>query len=243
MKRIIIVGASSGIGKQVALNYIADGWRVGIAARREDPLKELKSKSPDKVEYEVIDITADDAHHRLHSLIGKVGGMDVYFHCSGIGHQNTKIDIEVEVETVRTNALGFTRMVDTAFNYFKDNHLKGQIAVVSSIAGTKGLGVSPSYSATKRYNYIYLDCLEQLARMQKADISFTDIRPGFVTTALLDDGQKYPMQMTVEYAARKIVNAVNKRRRIAIIDWKYSILVFFWRLIPRWLWVRLPVHT
>lgn len=243
MKRIIIVGASSGIGKQVALNYIADGWRVGIAARREDPLKELKSKSPDKVEYEVIDITADDAHLHLNKLIDKLGGMDVYFHCSGIGHQNTKIDIKVEIETVRTNALGFTRMVDAAYKYFKDNHLKGQIAVVSSIAGTKGLGVSPSYSATKRYNYIYLDCLEQLARMQKADISFTDIRPGFVTTALLDDGQKYPMQMTVEYAARKIVNAVNKRKRVAIIDWKYALLVFFWRLIPRWLWVRLPVHT
>ena len=152
-------------------------------------------------------------------------------------------EIEVEVETVRTNALGFTRMVDAAYNYFKINKQRGQIAVVSSIAGTKGLGVSPSYSATKRYNYIYLDCLEQLARMQKVDISFTDIRPGFITTALLDDGQKYPMQMTVDYAAHKIVNAVNRRKRIAIIDWKYSILVSFWRLIPHWLWVRLPIKT
>ena len=79
--------------------------------------------------------------------------------------------------------------------------------------------------------------------MQKLDISFTDIRPGFVTTALLDDGQKYPMQMTVEYAAKKIFNAVIKRKRVAIIDWKYAVLVFFWQLIPRWLWVRLPIHT
>jgi short-subunit dehydrogenase len=130
-----------------------------------------------------------------------------------------------------------------AYNYFKDNKKQGQIAVVSSIAGTKGLGVSPSYSATKRYNYIYLDCLEQLSRMQNVNITFTDIRPGFVTTALLDDGQKYPMQMSVEYAAKKIFKAVKRRKRVAVIDWKYSILVLFWKLIPRWLWVRLPIHT
>ena len=243
MKKIIIVGASSGIGKQVALNFIADGWKVGVAARREEALKELKLQIPAQVEYEVIDITSADATSRLNALIDKLGGMDIYFHCSGVGHQNTKIDIKVEVDTVRTNALGFTQMSVAAYNYFKDNKKQGQIAVVSSIAGTKGLGVSPSYSATKRYNYIYLDCLEQLSRMQNVNITFTDIRPGFVTTALLDDGQKYPMQMSVEYAAKKIFKAVKRRKRVAVIDWKYSILVLFWKLIPRWLWVRLPMHT
>lgn len=243
MKKIIIVGASSGIGKQVALNFIADGWKVGVAARREEALKELKLQIPAQVEYEVIDITSADATSRLNALIDKLGGMDIYFHCSGVGHQNTKIDIKVEVDTVRTNALGFTQMSVAAYNYFKDNKKQGQIAVVSSIAGTKGLGVSPSYSATKRYNYIYLDCLEQLSRIQNVNITFTDIRPGFVTTALLDDGQKYPMQMSVEYAAKKIFKAVKRRKRVAVIDWKYSILVLFWKLIPRWLWVRLPIHT
>lgn len=243
MKKIIIVGASSGIGKQVALNFIADGWKVGVAARREEALKELKLQIPAQVEYEVIDITSADATSRLNALIDKLGGMDIYFHCSGVGHQNTKIDIKVEVDTVRTNALGFTQMTVAAYDYFKDNKKQGQIAVVSSIAGTKGLGVSPSYSATKRYNYIYLDCLEQLSRMQNVNITFTDIRPGFVTTALLDDGQKYPMQMSVEYAAKKIFKAVKRRKRVAVIDWKYSILVSFWKLIPRWLWVRLPIHT
>ena len=243
MKKIIIVGASSGIGKQVALNFIADGWKVGVAARREEALKELKLQIPAQVEYEVIDITSADATSRLNALIDKLGGMDIYFHCSGVGHQNTKIDIKVEVDTVRTNALGFTQMSVAAYNYFKDNKKQGQIAVVSSIAGTKGLGVSPSYSATKRYNYIYLDCLEQLSRMQNVNITFTDIRPGFVTTALLDDGQKYPMQMSVEYAAKKIFKAVKRRKRVAVIDWKYSILVLFWKLIPRWWWVSLPIHT
>lgn len=243
MKKIIIVGASSGIGREVALNFIKDGWHVGLAARRETPLRELKEQFPSQVEYELLDIVQPNAPNKLHSLITRLGGMDIYFHCSGIGHQNTRIDIEVELQTIRTNALGFTQMIGTVYNYFKQNKQAGQIAVVSSIAGTKGLGVSPSYSATKRYNNIYIDCLDQLARMQEVKISFTDIRPGFVTTALLDDGQHYPAQMTVEYAGKKIFNAVKKRKRVAIIDWKYAIMVFFWQLIPRWLWVRLPIHT
>ncbi len=243
MQKIIILGASSGIGYNVALEYLKAGWRVGVAARRKEPLEKLKEKYPDQVEYELIDITTSQAPSSLLSLIDKIGGMDVYFHCSGIGHQNRDINIKVELDTIQTNVLGFTQMVDTAYNYFKKNKRTGHIAIVSSIAGTKGLGVSPSYSATKRYNNIYIDCLDQLARMQKLDISFTDIRPGFVTTALLDDGQKYPMQMTVEYAAKKIFNAVIKRKRVAIIDWKYAVLVFFWQLIPLWLWVRLPIHT
>lgn len=242
-KKIIIMGASSGIGEEVAKLYIANGWRVGIAARREAPLKKLKAISPSMVDFAVIDITDENAGDKLQEFISRIGGMDVYFHCSGVGHQNTSIDIDVELKTVQTNALGFTRMICTAFNYFKQTGRKGHIAAVSSIAGTKGLGVSPSYSATKRYNYIYLDALEQLARMQGLNITFTDIRPGFVSTPLLDDGQKYPAQMTVEYAAKKIVAAMQKRKRVAIIDWKYSTLVFFWKLIPHWIWVRLPIHT
>lgn len=243
MKKVIIVGASSGLGREVALQYIAEGWKVGVAARREASLAELKAEYPNQVEYEMIDVTADDAPEKLHKLIDKLGGLDVYFHSSGIGHQNTKIDIKVELDIVKTNVHGFTQLVDTVFNYYKQNNQSGQIAVISSIAGTKGLGVSPAYSATKRYNYIYLDCLDQLARMQKLDIAFTDIRPGFVSTALLDDGQNYPMQMNVQYAGRKIFNAIKRKKRVAVIDWRYSLLVFFWRLIPRWLWVRLPIHT
>ena len=236
------MGASSGIGYEIAKNFIADGWEVGIAARREAPLKALKEQYPSQVKYELIDVTADEAPIKLHKLIDQLGGLDIYFHCSGYGSQNTEIDVNVELDIVKTNALGFTQLVDTVFNYFKVNNQSGQIAVVSSIAGTKGLGVSPAYSATKRYNYTYIDSLDQLARMQGLKITFTDIRPGFVTTAFIE-GKKYPMQMTVEYAGRKIYKAVMKRKRVAIIDWKYSLLVGFWNIIPRWLWVRLPIHS
>ena len=123
------------------------------------------------------------------------------------------------------------RMVTAAFRYFARQG-NGHIAVISSIAGTKGLGAAPAYSATKRFQNTYLDALEQLACMQHLSIRFTDIRPGFVATGLLNDGKHYPMLMNTAYVARKIVSALHHRRRIAVIDWRYRIMVFFWKLIP-----------
>lgn len=242
-KKIVIVGASSGLGKEIALKFIEKGWKVGIASRNIEALKEIEKLYPQSVVSQQIDINDENAIINLENLINKLGGIDIYLHSSGIGSQNTLIDINTEISTCKTNVLGFTRMVDYMYNYFKTKNTTGQICVISSIAGTKGLGVSPSYSATKRYQNTYIECLEQLSHMQNLNISFTDIRPGFVKTALLNDGNHYPMLMDVEYAAKKIVSAVERKKRIAIVDWKYAILVKFWELIPRWLWVRLPVKT
>lgn len=242
-KRIVIVGASSGLGKEIALIFLEKGWKVGIASRNIEALKEIEKLYPQSAVSQQIDINNEDAIINLENLIKELGGIDVYFHSSGIGSQNTLIDINTEISTCKTNVLGFTRMVDYMYNYFKANNITGQICVISSIAGTKGLGVSPAYSATKRFQNTYIECLEQLSNMQKLNISFTDIRPGFVKTALLNDGNNYPMLMDVKYAAKKIVSAVERKKRIAIVDWKYSILVKFWKLIPRWLWVRIPVKT
>ena len=85
MKRIIIIGATSGIGREVAKLYIARGWQVGVAGRRTDELENLRQEAPQQVYTETIDVTHDDAPTRLQSLIDKVGGMDVFLLSSGIG--------------------------------------------------------------------------------------------------------------------------------------------------------------
>lgn len=242
-KKILIMGASSGIGYATTLQFIKAGYKVGIAARREESLKELKAAFNDKIEYEVIDITASDATDKLDILINKLGKIDIYLHVSGIGKQNIMLNSNIETNTCMTNVVGFTRIINHVFNYFKNNHIHGHIAAVSSIAGTKGLGVAPAYSATKRFQNTYIECLQQLSFITKANITFTDIRPGFVATPLLNDENKYPLMMNADYVAKKIIKAINKKKRIIVIDWKYQILVFFWRLIPRQLWIRLPIKT
>lgn len=137
MKRAIIIGASSGIGREVSKLLLADGWFIGIAARREDRLLEIKSINPCMVEIMPVDVTADDAPGRLLDTIGRLGGVNLFLYSSGVGRQNMRLDVETETHTVDVNVRGFTRMIDTVFNYMADN-LGGDIAVISSIAGTKG---------------------------------------------------------------------------------------------------------
>lgn len=192
MKKIIIVGASSGIGRETALQFIHRGYKVGAAARRESPLQELKSYAPQQVVYSQLDVTDDNAPSKLLALVKELGGMDIFLLCAGIGKQNASMQMGIEMLTARTNVLGFIRMVDTAYEYFREKG-KGHIAVISSIAGTKGLGAAPAYSATKSFQNVYIEALEQLVQMQGLKIWFTDIRPGFVNTDLLSDGKKIPV--------------------------------------------------
>lgn len=284
-KKAIVMGATSGIGMEVASLLAQRGWQVGIAGRRIDRLEEVKRNTNQIISqktkvsqkgnisegvkasrgeiicYQQIDVTSADAPTLLQKLIEKLGGMDLYFHSSGIGWQNNSLDFEKEMKTVETNGLGFVRMVDTAFNWFaqqsqeqdkgqelsqEQNSDKGKgndtyrIACITSIAGTKGLGAAPAYSATKRFQNHYLESLTQQAHMRHLPIAITDIRPGFVKTDLIA-GSNYPLQLTSQEVAQQIVNAIERGKAVKTIDWKYSILVSLWRMIPRWIWTRLTI--
>ena len=212
-----------------------DGWTVGIAARREERLKESGAAA-----WQQIDVTQDDATERLRQLIAALGGMDLFFYASGIGKQNRELREDIELATMQTNALGFTRMVGEAYRYFAEQG-SGHIAAITSIAGTKGLGPAPSYSATKAMQNVYLQALEQQAHARGLSIRFTDIRPGFVDTALLSGDFHYPMMLKPEAVAKDIVRAIRNRRHIRVIDWKYRLLTAVWRRIPRCVWRRMKL--
>lgn len=220
MKKAIIIGATSGIGQEVAGILVQQGWRIGIAGRRKEVLRSMQQANPQQIEIQHLDVTKENAVLHLTELIDRLGGMDLFFLSSGVGFQNRNLEPEIELNTARTNVEGFIRMVTAAFDYFKKTK-NGHIAVISSIAGTKGLGV---------------------ARMQHLNIRFTDIRPGFVATDLLRNG-KYPMLMHADKVAEYIVRALKHKKRVKVIDGRYRLLVFFWRMIPRWLWERLPIKN
>ena len=212
-----------------------DGWTVGVAARREEPLRALGAAA-----WQQIDVTQDDATERLRQLIATLGGMDLFFYASGIGKQNRELREDIELATMQTNALGFTRMVGEAYRYFAEQG-SGHIAAITSIAGTKGLGPAPSYSATKAMQNVYLQALEQQAHARGLNVRFTDIRPGFVDTALLSGDFHYPMMLKPEAVAKDIVRAIRNRRHIRVIDWKYRLLTAVWRRIPRCVWRRMKL--
>ena len=251
------MGATSGIGQEVAKLLAANGYEVGIAGRREERLVQMAQATPGIVAHRQIDVTKDDAPTELQKLIEELGGMDLYFHSSGIGWENVAFDADIELKTVETNGVGFVRMVSAAYNWFaeqradeakqraegdeqraSDKERKARIACITSIARTRGLGAAPAYSATKRMQAHYLECLSQQARMRHLNIGITDIRPGFVATDLIA-GSHFPLQLKAEDVARTIVRAIERGSEVVTIDWRYRLLVAAWQLIPRWLWVRL----
>lgn len=235
MNNVVIIGASSGMGLEVAKLYLERGYRLGVAARREDRLQALQQLAPDRVVTQAIDVTDADAGERLRELIDKMGGMDLFFYSSGIGKQNRLLAADIELNTMNTNALGFARMIGEAYRYFAERG-GGHIAAITSIAGTKGLGPAPSYSATKALQNNYLQALEQQAHARGLNIRFTDIRPGFVDTDLLNGDFRYPMMLKPGKVARQIVGAIDRKRHVAVLDWKYALLTALWRRVPRCVW-------
>lgn len=249
-RKAVIIGATSGIGKEIACILIEKGWQVGIAGRRLENLEKLSQAYPhSKVVYEAIDVTASDAGSRLENLIHRLGGMVLYLHVSGFGKQNPELDPSLEMQTVQTNATGFVAMVSTAYRYFETEILKGRfssqkpahLAIVSSVAGTRGLGVAACYSSTKKMQQTYLSALVQLSRRKHLPICFSDIQPGFVNTDFINKDKNYPMMIEVGHAAQLIVNGLEKKRRFITVDWKFRIVKSVWKLIPRWIWERMKV--
>lgn len=243
MKKIIIIGASSGMGMRVATDFARLGWRVGIAARREDNLKEIKALYPDRIEYMAIDVAAADAVDRFYKLIELIDGMDYLLYAAGCGWRNPDLDNARDEQTLAANVLGFTKIVNAAYKYYKQtaNLHRGHIAVITSIAGTKGIGVSATYSASKRYQWTYLQALDQLAHQQHVNVSITDIRPGFVDTPLLDGSRNYPLEMSVDYIAPRLEKAILRAPRIKVIDSRWAVVTALWKMIPDCCWRRLSL--
>ena len=239
---VIIIGASSGIGREIALIYASRGCKVLAAGRRAEPLQELADRFPSAVTTALLDVTAPDCADSLRSLLDSFVPSKV-INCAGIGSTNPGLDLAVDRSTVMTNCLGFTTVADTVFNWMARRGESSVFAAISSIAGTRPLSPALSYSASKTYQAAYLAGLDQLRRVNRYPITITDIRPGYVATPLLNPSKRHPMLMQPDRAARLIVKAIDRRRRVAVVDWRWRLLTALWRLIPSWLWVRLPIKA
>ena len=239
MKKVIIMGASSGIGLRCAEAFASRGVKVGLAARHTAPLEELKEKYPGFVEYIGIDVTKPDAVQRLEDLIKLTGGMDIYLHVAGIGYENPELDPETETAIFETNTVGFVRCICGAYRWMRRKGVRGQIAAITSVAGTNGIAKLSAYSASKAACQKWLVALEQLSENTDAGIRFTDIRPGWIDTPLLRPGDRYPLEMTLDYAVPRIIEAIVRKRRVAVIDWRWNIVVGLWRMIPNCLYIKL----
>lgn len=235
-RRVVIIGATSGIGRRLAEMYLERGHIVGISGRRGELLTQITDRYPERAFAQVMDVKKDAAPEQLDELVARMGGMDVFLYSAGIGSQNAELKPDVELSTLGVNAIGFTALTVYAYNYFKERRQQGHIAVISSMAAVKALHQAPAYSATKRFNAHYISCLAKKARHDKADIKFTTIMPGFIKTDLLK--HDYPMMVTLNSVAPLIFRGIEKRKRILIVPGRWRWVNAGAKLIPNWLWER-----
>ena len=176
MKRAIVIGATSGIGRGLAEELAARGYRVGLVGRREALLREIAAADPAAYSCAVADVTQPDAAlAALDGLVAVLGGLELCIVAAGTGDLNSDLDFAVEASAIRTNVLGWTAVVDWACRLFERKR-GGHLVVISSVGGLRGSGAAPAYNASKAYQINYAEGLRQRVAKSGLPVTITDIR-------------------------------------------------------------------
>ncbi len=238
MKKAIVIGATSGIGKQLALLLSNKNYIVGITGRRKNLLEELKFQRPDNFIISDFDITAPSiVSEKLEGLVTILGGLDLLILSSGTGDINENLDFNIEKKTLDVNVVGFTEVADWAINYFQKQQ-QGHLAAITSIAGIRGSRQAPAYNASKAFQINYLEGLRQKVTKLKLPIFITDIRPGFIDTEMAKGHGKFWIA-TAEKAAMQILNAIQSKKSVVYVTKRWRLIAVLIRLLPGQIYKRL----
>ncbi len=230
MKKVIIIGATSGIGKALAIRYLKAGHLVGITGRRAHLLDEIKHHYPQLTFTAAFDVTGSENIVHLEKLIEQLGGMDLFIYNSGYGEASKELNWAMDKKTTLINVNGFAETTNYAFNYFaKQGH--GQIAAISSISAYRGNSWAPAYGASKAYMSNYMEALSIKAYRMKLPIYMTDIQPGFVLTDMAK-GNKLFWMAPLEKATTQMVEAIKKKKRRVQITKRWAIVAWLFKWLP-----------
>ena len=235
---VIIVGASSGIGRALSAEYAKRGWRVGASARRLDRLESLKNEYPSLIEIAEMDVLqTETALERLDQLITALGeDIDLIIINAGVGETNIALDLAEDIKMIDTNARAFAVLAAAAYKRFmKQGH--GHIAGITSISAERS-GPAIAYNASKAFAAQYLEGLRLKAISEKAKVFVSDIRPGFVDTDMIDASKAFWMAPP-EKAARQIANALQRKKRIVYITKRWRLISWILRGMPETLFAKL----
>lgn len=237
-KRAIIIGASSGIGRELAIILSRAGYTMGLAARRRDLLNELQQQLPGRAYVRTIDLACpQEAITNLEELITSLGGLDLLVISSGTGFLNPDLEWDLERDTVAVNVAGFTAMATTAMRSFIRQGA-GHLVGISSLAALRGGAEAPAYNASKAYVSNYLEGLRQKAGRLKLPITITDIQPGFVDTPMAQ-GEGLFWVASPQKAAQQIFTAIQQRAPQAYVTRRWRLIAWVLKLLPDALYNRI----
>ena len=231
MRKAVIIGATTGIGKTLAEKLIREEYLVGITGRREEMLKILEENHIGKIlsmKMDVQDLYSIESI--CNKLVIKLGGLDLLIISAGIGEENKLLDFSIENNVIKTNVQGFTCVADWGMNYFKKQG-HGHLVNISSVAGIRGNGLAPSYNSSKAFQINYLEGLRLNAAKSNSSIYVTDVRPGFVHTAMAK-GDGLFWVSPVEKAAEQIYAAIKRKKKVVYISKRWRLISYILKAIP-----------
>ncbi len=236
--KAVIIGATSGIGRELVLRLACMGYTVGAMGRRRECLESLAAECPGKIITEAADVTDTAAtQEALRRITERLGGMDLCVVSSGTGHLNPGLDIAKEQDTISTNITGWTVVVNYAYKHFEQQR-GGHLVLITSAGGLRGSGIAPAYNATKAYQINYAEGLRQKACKQGFGITVTDIRPGLTDTAMAK-GEGLFWVMPVEKVARQIIRAIKRRDDVCTVTRRWRVVAWIMRHLPDSLYKRM----
>ena len=235
---IIIIGATSGIGRALFEKYAADCNRIGIVGRRANLLDELRQEYPDTTVIATADITQQDEIARaIEALRAELKDIDLAIVSSGTGNINATLDYIMERPTISTNVTGWTFVIDTLYHIFERQGY-GHLVAITSAGGLRGEPMAPAYSASKAYQINYMEALRKKAFKSGGYIKVTDIRPGLVDTAMAK-GEGLFWVMPVEKVANQIITAIHKKKSKVYVTKRWHTLAIINKNLPFVLYKRL----
>jgi short-subunit dehydrogenase len=235
--KVLIIGATSGIGRAIAEHYAANSHIVGITGRRTEKLEEIKNSFPNAaIHTAFMDVAnTEESRQILGELIEEMGGCDVLIINAGVGYP--KAMYEQELQVVDINARGFMALANYGYEYFKTQK-KGHLVGISSVAATRSSPYAPEYHATKAFMSSYLEGLRYRSVKWYKDIHVTDIRPGFVETAMTEQNKTMFWVASPQKAARQIADAIESKKAVAYITKRYVLIATLMKILPDWIYTK-----
>jgi short-subunit dehydrogenase len=235
-KKILLIGASSGMGKALALRYAERGDTVGITGRRKELLEAVRALHPERIHTSAYDVRTMENPAYLSGLVKDMGGMDLCIICAGIGTIHPELNWEIDEETMDTNVRAFTQICHWAFDFFSKQR-SGHLANISSISSYRGNSFAPAYSASKAYQSNYLEGLLMKAQRMSLDISISDVLPGFVQTKP-PQGNKRFWVSSVEKAAEQIQAGLDAKKFRFYVSRRWALIAWAMKWVPGFVYHR-----
>ena len=232
MKKVVIIGSTSGIGYELARQMIQKGYQVAGCGRREEILQKMEKELAPNFIGQQLDIrVTENLESNLNQVIEKLGGMDICIISSGISEPNPDLEWKLEENVFKTNILGFAAIATFAVQYFL-NRQQGHLVGITSLTKFFPNKTSPAYNASKIFESNYLDSMRY--RMQGKNLAVTEICPGFVDTPIVNRKRKITLMAPVDKAAKQIVKAIESKKKKVIITKRWKLIRWLIPLTPDW---------